>query len=231
MLLARMLLAAGLLLAPASVWAQTVGCVAPGAAPTGEVRRAALYCFRLLQDDGAWAVLSSAELRRALAGIGSETAGGPLAELQALVQQAQGQEVQSSLQRLGQRLGVDLWVSWRRAGQEIEVRLFHVGQGAYFQGTLMFSADRPPASERLLTFLRPRVAAAERLGQGPVVGPGGAAQNEGPSSASTATGSGRRKRWWIWGVVAGAVVAAALAGFLLWPEDDDESVTLRVVVP
>jgi hypothetical protein len=228
---ARTLAAASLVLAPASVWAQTLGCVAPGTAPVGEVRRATLHCFRLLQDDGVWTVLSSAELRRALAGIGRDRAGGALAELHTLAQRAQGQGAQAALQQLGHRLGVDLWVSWRGAGQELEVRLYHVGQGAFFRGTLMVPADRAPSSERLLSFLRPRVAEAERLGQGQTTGQRETTQEDRPRSESAAAGPGRRKRWWIWGVVAGVVVAAALAGFLLWPQEEEEALTLRVVVP
>jgi hypothetical protein len=204
--------------APLTAAGQVVGFVAVGEAPPS-VRRAALRCGEALAGREGFAVVESVELRRALAGEPSASPGDdPLADVRALAARADGDRLRESLGRLGERVGLDLVVTLRRVGAEIELRGFDVARGSFYRGTAMISSTAAVDADPLAAFVGPRVRAVAAAAPG--------ADEDRPRPRR------RRSRWWVWAIVGGAVAAAALVGYLAQPDPvEDTGVTLRVVAP
>ena len=219
--------------------AQTVGFVAPGEEPSRSASRAALRAHQPFGQEQAsgesageaeeeaeaegpsFSVLESAEVQRALAGLGPRDAelDDPLDDVRRLVRRAEGERLRQSLGRLGERLGIDLLVTVRQVGDELELRGFNVERLAFYRGTLMISATDPPQAEALEDFVGPRAGA---LGDGD---PEGESEDEQERPR-------RRNRWWIWTIIGGAVAAAVLIGYLVQPDEVvDGGVNLRIVGP
>jgi hypothetical protein len=214
--------------------AQTVAFVAPGEDPPGEASRAVLRCHELLEAVEGVEVLESAELRRALAGLPArppgaggasvEAADDPLADVRRFAERAQGDQRRPSLTRLGERIDVDLLVTVRLVGSELELRAFDTERGAFYRGTLMIPALSPPEGAELAAFVQPRAAAAA------AATPGEAAAAEEP--AERPRSARRHGRWWIWVLVGSAAAAAILVGVLATPREvEDTGVTVRIVAP
>ncbi len=201
--------------------AEAVAFVAAGE-PSGPARRATLRCHQLLEGQEGVAVIESAELRRALAGLPARGEGDdPLADVRALVREAGGDEAREALEQVGGRLDVDLLVTVRQAGGELELRGFNVARGAFYRGTLMLPANEPPEAEEVLAFVLPRARAV-------VAGAGGEAEVEEEEPERRSIWS----RWWVWVLIGGAVAVAAVVGYFVTPTQvEDTGVTLRVVVP
>jgi hypothetical protein len=223
-------LALALALAASSAEAQTVAFVAPGESPPGEARRAVLRCYELLGPAEGIEVLASTELRRALAGLtpptGTAADDDPLADVRQLAERARGDQRRPALSRLGERLDVDLLVTVRLVGSELELRAFDVARGAFYRGTLMIPALSPPDAAQVSAFVRPRAAAA--------------AASETPARASSQAQAEpeqprRRRRlgrWWVWVIAGGAAAAAVLVAVLATPREvEDTGVTVRIVAP
>jgi len=216
-----------LLLLPGSAAAETVAFVAPGEAPTRSARRAVLRCHELVEGNEDLATLESRELRRALAGLPATGDGDdPLADVRQLVREAGGDEGREALQQLGHRLEIDLLITVRQAGEELEYRGFNVERGAYYRGTHMAVAVAPPEEEDIIGFILPRARAIasetdEREGE-----------QEGEAEEE---GSERRSiwgRWWVWVLIGGAVAGVAVVAYVAAPSEvEDHGVTLRIQVP
>lgn len=209
-------------LAASSAEAQTVAFVAPGESPPGEARRAVLRCFELLEPVEGVEVLESVELRRALAGLPApEGVDDPLDDVRRFAARAQGDQRRPSLSRLGERLGVDLLVTVRVVGSELELRAFDVTRSAFYRGTLMIPALSPPDAAEVTDFVRPRVAAAA-----------GASSTQAPAEPEPPRRRRRGGRWWVWVIAGGAAAAAVLVAVLATPREvEDTGVTVRIVAP
>lgn len=221
--------------------AQIVAFVATGESPSRAASRAVLRSFDICEADENVEVLESVELRRALAGFsprqiqaeGSDNEGGgensasrgdneeredPLADVRRLARRARGDRMSQSLTRLGSRVGVDLIVTIRQVGQELELRAFNPERSAFYRGTLMVLALEEPDEDELTEFILPRVAAVRTNAQG--------------EDDTERPRRGRRNRWWIWVVIGGAVAAAAVIGVLVQPDEvENTGVTLRIEAP
>lgn len=205
--------------------AGTVAFLAPGEAPSRAARRAVLGSYGLLEDRDDLAVLSSQELRRALAGLPAAGEGDdPLSDVRQLVRESGGDGRRDALARLGQRLDVDLLITVRQAGEELEVRAFDVARGAFYRGTLMLPALAEPDEDELSGFVLPRARAAS-------AGRGGGGEDAEPRAERPARRS-IWSQWWMWVIVGGVVAAAAVVGYVATPTRvEDTGVTLDVVVP
>lgn len=223
--------------------AQLVAFVAPGDSPSRAASRAVLRSFSICDGHENVEVLESVELRRALAGLsprqiqaesGDNESGDeesesrstdqaqedPLDDVRRLTRRARGDRMSQSLTRLGSRVGVDLIVTIRQVGQELELRAFNTERSAFYRGTLMIPALEEPDEDQLTEFVLPRVAAVRTNGE-----------SEDDDEEERPNGR-RRNRWWIWVVIGGAVAAAAVIGVLVQPDEvENTGVTLRVVAP
>ncbi len=210
-----------------SAQAQTVACAAPGPTESASraASRAALRCHSLLEGNEDVEVLESRELRRALAGLppreveGQEPAEDPLSDVRRLLRRASGDRQSTMLNRLGDRVGVDLLITFKQIGEELEVRAFNTERSAFYRGTLMIPALEPPDEDELAEFILPRAAAASSASEGDEEGSG----EERPR---------RRSRWWTWILVGAAATAAVVVGAVVQPDEvEDTGVTLRIVAP
>ena len=211
------------LLLPGLAAAETVAFVAPGEAPTRAARRAVLRCHELVEANEDLETLASVELRRALAGLPARGEGDdPLADVRQLVREAGGDDGPEALQQLGHRLEVDLLVTVRQAGEELEYRGFNVERRAFYRGSLMAAAMAPPDEDGITTFVQRRASALESSPDG----------EEGEAEEETPRRRSIWGRWWLWVIVGGAVAAAAVVGYVATPNEvEDTGVTLRVHVP
>ncbi len=215
------LIALAVLTVSSGASAQSVAFVAVGDDPSPALRRAALLYSEVLAEQDGFDVVQSNEVRRALAGEPATTENDdPLEDVRRLTRQAEGDRLRQSLVRLGERLGLDLLVTLRRSGEEIELRGFDVERSAFYRGTLMVDAMAPVDVSVLGGFVEPRVRATSAT----------------PRSRSSDDGDRRRRRprsrWWVLAVVGGAIAAAALVGYLVQPDPaEDLGVTVRIVAP
>jgi hypothetical protein len=222
MLVNHILVTVSLLLFATTASAQRIAFVTPGDAPSSQARRAVLRCHTILDAQEGLVTIPSRELRRALAGLPAPAIEGqpeddPLEDVRRLVQRAEGERLRQSLSRLGDRVGVELLVTVRQVGGELELRAFNVERAAFYRGTLMIPAAAPPDADELIDFVRPRAAALTAAA---------------PGEAEQAQPRRRRSRWWIWAIVGGAVAAAALVGYLVQPDEvEDGGVILRITAP